>query len=115
MNKCEKCGFLHYRTDPCRVAKKSTAARKDVRVKSENRADFVDGLPTSESLEPGAVAGTQALSVDTTNAESPNGRAADFESGSVGSTPASAPKFDKKAWQREYMREYMRKRRAALK
>lgn len=19
MNKCEKCGFMHYRTDPCRV------------------------------------------------------------------------------------------------
>lgn len=28
MNKCEDCGFLHYRTDPCRVAKKSTAALK---------------------------------------------------------------------------------------
>ena len=22
MNKCENCGFLHYRTDPCRAAKK---------------------------------------------------------------------------------------------
>ena len=53
-------------------------------------------------------AGTQALPVDTTNAESPNGRAADFESGSVGSTPASAPKFDKRAWMREYMREHRR-------
>jgi hypothetical protein len=21
MNKCEKCGFMHYRTDPCRAAK----------------------------------------------------------------------------------------------
>jgi hypothetical protein len=90
---------------------KSTAARKDVRVKAEYRAAFVDGLPTSESLEPGAVAGTQALPVDTTNAESPNGRAADFESGSVGSTSASAPKFDKKAWMREYMRGYMREYR----
>lgn len=28
MNKCENCGFLHYRTDPCRVAKKSVSGRE---------------------------------------------------------------------------------------
>jgi hypothetical protein len=68
-----------------------------------HEAQKVGAIPTP--------AGTQALPVDTTNAESPNGRAADFESGSVGSTPASAPKFDKKAWMREYMRGYMREYR----
>lgn len=26
MNKCDKCGFLHYRTDPCRKAKNAPAS-----------------------------------------------------------------------------------------
>lgn len=32
MNKCEKCGFLHYRTDPCRVKKEPTPLRESQRV-----------------------------------------------------------------------------------
>lgn len=55
MNKCEDCGYLHYRTDPCRVAKKSTAAGK---VSPNQKA-----LGQSALNAGGAC--TQALPVDT--------------------------------------------------
>lgn len=41
-----------------------------------------------------------------TNAGSSNGRTVAFDAINAGSTPAPAPKFDKKAWMREYMREH---------
>lgn len=72
MNKCEKCGFLHYRTDPCRKPSKSTAARKDVlgiRWKGKAHTDpQPDGelVSVSRGMVPKlASAGTQALPVDT--------------------------------------------------
>lgn len=61
MNKCEKCGFLHYRTDPCRVLKRSTAVRMDVQ--RVEVSGVKDGIATALS---GSVAGTQVLPVDTT-------------------------------------------------
>lgn len=70
MNKCEKCGFLHYRTDPCRVAKKSTAARKDVLTNRPGRAGSTPASSTTRGdmgkSEARPTAGTQALPVDTT-------------------------------------------------
>lgn len=131
MNKCEKCGFLHYRTDPCRVAKKSTAARMDVqklegsttssdaakkRSGDTGNARLGDGLSEASKLAEIAQsgpAGTQALPVDTLK-PSPEWYAG-IDALTGHEPPPQNPKFDKKAWQREYMRDYMRKRRAALK
>lgn len=108
MNKCEKCGFLHYRTDPCRKPKESTAARKDV------RRNWTPTEPSAhgESAERSQLAGTQALPVDT-NAAPPMAGGENLKRHTAEFDPqGAASKFDKKAWMREYMREYMRKRRA---
>ena len=121
MNKCEKCGFLHYRTDPCRKPK--------VRIGTEASDNAFTTPKSSVSAEP-----PSDLEVHTQSAAAPSyvpveGSVSPVDAGKkrqyrgldtagrkpVVRTVASDTdpiKFDKKAWMREYMREYMRKRRA---
>jgi len=102
---------------------KSTAARKDVLTNGDRSVDAPASskrsVASSGLIQIGgsdvrgkqtAIAGTQALPVDT----NPGGGVRPL------STPTLAgavedidrPKFDKKAWMREYMRVYMRNHRA---
>lgn len=118
MNKCEKCGFLHYRTDPCRTPKKSTAALEaEVLGRQETASLALKRSKRSKAVSNGR---SSALPVDTNSGRVENGRlprcapnkaVATTSAGTVGNEDRQ-PKFDKKAWMREYMREYMRRRRA---
>lgn len=46
---------------------------------------------------------------DNNNGESSNGRIPDFDSGDVGSTPASPSKFNRKLYMREYQKQWYKK------
>lgn len=134
MNKCEKCGFLHYRTDPCRVAKKSTAALKEVQTGlaskdvRDNSTARVGGSLQGRHLNREdhiPQAGTQALPVDTNPSGTTRSRSSTGQSlGVAGSKPAvSEPEGQPKPRGRPrihpdrkaYKAEHERNRRARMK
>lgn len=49
MNKCEKCGFLHYRTDPCRPSKGTST---NIKVAGENRDLITRPTPRNAGENP---------------------------------------------------------------
>lgn len=123
MNKCEKCGGMHWRTAPCVQSKKSTAARKDVQ-----REIDVSGSGESSTAHPVRKrgAGTQALPVDTNPVSGEEGftpfvstpellTEPDRRAGDKDDQPILSRKEKKAAWMREHMPAYMRQYRADVK
>ena len=115
MNKCKKCGFLHYRTDPCRKPKNTNGD------KAEPSADAKPNL--KRQLAPVESAGpvrSEPLTLPVgekqprtrqpqgTRIEGmPTNQSEGISATTLIRTPdAVTGKFDKKAWMREYMREH---------
>ena len=100
MNKCEKCGFLHYRTDPCRKPKSDGVAHPveqrspKPRVASSNLATIAKSNSASRENE-GFNPLTSKNASGTTSA------------GTVGNEDRR-PKFDKTAYQRSYVARWRR-------
>jgi hypothetical protein len=81
--KCKRCGFMHYSTDPC---KSSAHAGRTAEISAKGAL-----RPLSEIPEKGRM-GTQAPSADTPSRIEPRA--------------APKPKFDRNAYQRDYVAKW---------
>lgn len=123
MNKCEKCGGIHWRTAPCVALKKSPQAGDGLALDQVARESGLGKKSTGLNPKPGAVGikvtGAQKASltsepVDAKAGENDGGRE-DRLSCDLSSPISPAPKFDKAAWMRANMPKYMQRYRAEVK
>lgn len=128
MNLCDNCGYMHFRTDPCRYGRKLRLIGGSSEVEHRpSKSSVVGSIPTRRSnkgeaqkVERRSPKPEDAGSIPATfaNAGSSNGRIADFDSADGGSNPPLASKRgrprihpDRKAAKAMYERN----RRARLK